>query len=244
MADANYLAPGIAFYFFSGNFGTNNGGNAIRGAGNYVKDYFAYNGSTYYRGSTPNGGNAGNILISVGGNTGRLPTFDIKGSICLSGTAGDSCGIKTIGNSMNLFTNDFRVYTEAGTLGLYTLPGATSTTIYKSATTGHDLRLQANMTDSVPYIYLDGAEGVYINSTSFGGKGLYVNGSISSQTISGQWYSPIVRKGGKPAAGASYEGQIWRTSGAGTGAGSGTYVWMCVINSAGAYEWIQLGLSS
>ena len=89
------------------------------------------------------------------------------------------------------------------------------------------------------------------DGSSFGGdtaftwiKGtntLTIDGSISSQSISGSWTTPIYRGTGKPTAGAGFEGKIIRTSGSGT---NKTYVWVCVRNSAGNYEWIQLGLSS
>ena len=64
---------------------------------------------------------------------------------------------------------------------------------------------------------------------------------VSSQAISGSWTTPIYRGAGKPAASVGYEGKIIRTSGA---SGEGTWVWMCVQNSADGYEWIQLGVST
>jgi hypothetical protein len=88
---------------------------------------------------------------------------------------------------------------------------------------------------------------VFSGSTSFtadtisGMTSLTVNGGISGTSLSGSWSTPIYRGEGKPAAGAEYEGQIIRTSGS---TGEGTWVWICVINSADSYEWIQLGMSS
>lgn len=79
------------------------------------------------------------------------------------------------------------------------------------------------------------------NIMVYSGSIYTLKGSISSQNISGAHYTPIVRGGGKPVAGATYEGQIWRTSG---GTSDKTYVWICLKNSSDSYEWIQLGLSS
>jgi hypothetical protein len=75
-------------------------------------------------------------------------------------------------------------------------------------------------------------------------------GAVSSQNISGQWFVPIVRGLGKTSltADADHEGQIWRTSGtAGTGTPPNqyqTYVWICLKNSSGGYEFVKLAESS
>jgi hypothetical protein len=65
--------------------------------------------------------------------------------------------------------------------------------------------------------------------------------AVSSTRLSGQWYAPINRGIGFPTAGANYEGSIWRTSG---GASDKTITWICVINSAGSYEWNQIAIST
>lgn len=85
------------------------------------------------------------------------------------------------------------------------------------------------------------ADGVGFISDAFDFKSNINTPSISSSTISGSHTTPIIRGGGKPTAAASYEGQIYRTSGSGS---DKTYVWMCVRNSAGSYEWIQIGVST
>ena len=80
--------------------------------------------------------------------------------------------------------------------------------------------------------------GVNLNANS---KSILAADGISGSTISGSWNTPIYRGAGKPAASASYEGQIIRTSGA---SGEGTWVWICVQNSADGYEWLQLAVST
>jgi hypothetical protein len=63
---------------------------------------------------------------------------------------------------------------------------------------------------------------------------------LSSQSISGQYRTPIYN-GGRPTASVSNCGQIIRTSGMGT---NKTYIWISVRKSDGNYEWVQLGISN
>jgi hypothetical protein len=64
--------------------------------------------------------------------------------------------------------------------------------------------------------------------------------SVSSSSISGQWYSPIYRGSSHPVASVSNERQIIITSGSGT---DKSYVWICLRNSAGNYNWFSVAES-
>lgn len=65
--------------------------------------------------------------------------------------------------------------------------------------------------------------------------------SVSSQgKISGQWWTPIYNSS-IPTPTGSNCGQIIRTSGSST---NKTYVWICVRNSVGHFEWVQLAIST
>lgn len=100
------------------------------------------------------------------------------------------------------------------------------------------LKINANSSDTLPYIYLSGSKGIAVNSTTYAGQGFY-SPSVSSSRISGQWTTPLYK--GKPTAGISNCGQIIRTSGSGYG---GTYTWVCVQQNGGSYEWDMLAKSS
>jgi len=97
------------------------------------------------------------------------------------------------------------------------------------------------------YTWMEDSGAKYTAGYESGQVAAYLSSNVkfaaisSTGVISGSWTTPIYRGAGKPTAGVSYEGQIIRTSG---GASQKTYVWICVINDAGTYEWIQLGLST
>jgi hypothetical protein len=67
------------------------------------------------------------------------------------------------------------------------------------------------------------------------------NSYLTHGYYSGQHMTPISRGAGKPAASEANEGVIYRTSGTST---NKSYVWICLRNSAGTFEWVQLGISS
>jgi len=74
--------------------------------------------------------------------------------------------------------------------------------------------------------------------SNFVASGVILN-SISSQSISGSWTTPI--HSNRPIATIGNCGQIIRTSGA---ADEKTWVWICLKNDANTYEWVQLAMST
>lgn len=80
---------------------------------------------------------------------------------------------------------------------------------------------------------------MYVSSQLISGGSIDTHNISSQGKISGQWWTPI--RPSKPTASVSNCGQIIRTSGSGS---DKTYLWVCLRNSAGNYEWDQICIST
>jgi hypothetical protein len=84
------------------------------------------------------------------------------------------------------------------------------------------------------------------NALEVSGSVMIYSGSLlmpkrTSTYISAQHMIPTVGRSILPTAGASYEGMFYRSGGAGS---HKTYLFVCMQNTAGGWEWVQVAVTS